>query len=95
MKWDEWIDAAKKWYVTQYKGFEIDKMVAATLLFEGKFPYECLKSSQVLRKMFLFKRRKCMQLLPSLEDLQVFVIAFKLNIQEEKRTENGDISSHT
>jgi alkyldihydroxyacetonephosphate synthase len=31
----EWIDAAKKWYVTSYKGFEINKMVAATLLFEG------------------------------------------------------------
>jgi len=31
----EWVDAAKKWYVTQYKGFQIDKMVAATLLFEG------------------------------------------------------------
>lgn len=25
----------KKWYVTSYKGFQIDKMVAATLLFEG------------------------------------------------------------
>jgi len=34
-QWEEWIDAAKKWYVTQYKGFEVEKMVAATLLFEG------------------------------------------------------------
>jgi len=31
----EFIDAAKKWYVTSYHGFSIDKMVAATLMFEG------------------------------------------------------------
>jgi len=31
----EWIDAAKKWYVTQYMGYNVDTMVAATLLFEG------------------------------------------------------------
>jgi alkyldihydroxyacetonephosphate synthase len=31
----EWIDAAKKWYVTSYKGFDVNKMVAVTLLFEG------------------------------------------------------------
>jgi len=34
-KFVEWMDAAKKWYVTQYQGFSIDKMVAATLMFEG------------------------------------------------------------
>ncbi len=32
---DEWVDSAKKWYVTSWKGFEVEKMVAATLLFEG------------------------------------------------------------
>lgn len=35
-KWqDHLIDKAKKWYVTQYRGFNVDKMVAATLVFEG------------------------------------------------------------
>lgn len=34
-QYEEWIDAAKKWYITQYKGFDVNKMVAATLLFEG------------------------------------------------------------
>eukprot|EP01114_Cavostelium_apophysatum_P005858 TRINITY_DN1701_c0_g1_i3.p3 TRINITY_DN1701_c0_g1~~TRINITY_DN1701_c0_g1_i3.p3 ORF type:complete len:290 (+),score=86.44 TRINITY_DN1701_c0_g1_i3:1132-2001(+) len=34
-QFEEWIDAAKKWYVLQYKGFQPEKMVAATLLFEG------------------------------------------------------------
>eukprot|EP01117_Protostelium_nocturnum_P006858 TRINITY_DN2456_c1_g2_i1.p1 TRINITY_DN2456_c1_g2~~TRINITY_DN2456_c1_g2_i1.p1 ORF type:complete len:623 (+),score=238.65 TRINITY_DN2456_c1_g2_i1:97-1965(+) len=34
-QWNEWVDAAKKWYVTAWKGFSIDKMTAATLLFEG------------------------------------------------------------
>ncbi len=32
---DEYIDWAKRLYVTKYKGFRVDKMVAATLLFEG------------------------------------------------------------
>jgi len=31
----EWMDSVKKWYVTKYCGFEIEKMVAATLVFEG------------------------------------------------------------
>lgn len=31
----EWLDAAKKWYILNWKGFEVDKMVAATLVFEG------------------------------------------------------------
>jgi len=32
----EFLDSAKKWYVTQYQGFDINKMVATTLLFEGE-----------------------------------------------------------
>jgi alkyldihydroxyacetonephosphate synthase len=28
-------DKVKKWYVTKHKGFDVDRMVAATLLFEG------------------------------------------------------------
>jgi len=34
-KVEEIIDSAKKWYVTRYKGFDVNKMVAATLAFEG------------------------------------------------------------
>jgi len=33
-KLTEVMDTAKKWYVTKYCGFEVDKMVAATMLFE-------------------------------------------------------------
>jgi len=29
------LDSFKKWYVTSYRGFSVDKMCAATLLFEG------------------------------------------------------------
>lgn len=31
----EWLDSVKKWYVLNWKGFEVEKMVAATLVFEG------------------------------------------------------------
>ena len=34
-KVEEIIDAAKKWYVTRYKGFDQNKMTAVTLVFEG------------------------------------------------------------
>ncbi len=34
-KVEEILDSAKKWYVTRYKGFDVNKMVAVTLAFEG------------------------------------------------------------
>jgi alkyldihydroxyacetonephosphate synthase len=34
-KVEEILDSAKKWYVTRYKGYDVNKMVAATLVFEG------------------------------------------------------------
>jgi len=43
----EWIDAAKKWYVTSYKGFDVNKMVAATLLFEGNAGDVALQQKRV------------------------------------------------
>jgi len=44
---DEWLDAAKKWYVTNWKGFEVEKMTAATLLFEGNANEVALQESRV------------------------------------------------
>eukprot|EP01118_Nematostelium_gracile_P009787 TRINITY_DN3310_c0_g1_i2.p1 TRINITY_DN3310_c0_g1~~TRINITY_DN3310_c0_g1_i2.p1 ORF type:complete len:640 (+),score=144.28 TRINITY_DN3310_c0_g1_i2:43-1920(+) len=43
----EWIDAAKKWYVTSFKGFSVEKMVAATLLFEGNSAEVSLQQKRV------------------------------------------------
>lgn len=34
-KWKDFIDKAKKYFVVHVKGFDPEKMCAATLLFEG------------------------------------------------------------
>jgi alkyldihydroxyacetonephosphate synthase len=34
-KAEEIIDSIKKWYITKYKGFDVNKMTAVTLVFEG------------------------------------------------------------
>jgi len=44
---NEWLDAVKKWYVINYKGFDVNKMCAATLLFEGNASEVALQQKRV------------------------------------------------
>lgn len=37
--WEDFVDNAKKFYVTKVKGFDPDKMAACTMLFEGDKEY--------------------------------------------------------
>lgn len=37
--WEEFVEAAKKFYVTKIKGFDPDQMAACTMLFEGDKDY--------------------------------------------------------
>lgn len=45
--WDEMVDWAKKFYVTRIKGFDVDKMCAATLVFEGDSDYVKAEEAKV------------------------------------------------
>ena len=47
-KWEDFIDAAKKFYVIKIKGFDPENMVACTMLFEGSKAWAESSHKQVI-----------------------------------------------